>query len=252
VLALALASPVFAATATLSNEDAPRAREVAETARVKPLIDAEKLRPRIAGIWQIEQTISALMTEQRKLPPMKREYRALYDQRVAARKKGKANDPVDICLPAGIPRLVTMNEPFLVAQTPSKVTFFHQFQHWIRHVYLDGPLKLPADAELFWHGMNSGRWEGDDLVIETAGFNGELWLDQAGLPQSPLMQVTERFHLVDTNTLEDVITIDDAGAYTAPWSTRVRFRRLPENTFLPEFNCAEKLLEFPLREYAPQ
>ena len=66
------------------------------------------------------------------------------------------------------------------------------------------------------------------------------------------MKVTERLRLVDANTLEDVVTVDDARYYTAPWSTRVSFRRMPDDTELPEEECSEKLLEFPLKAYAPE
>jgi hypothetical protein len=31
----------------------------------------------------------------------------------------------------------------------------------------------------------------------------------------------------------------------------VTFKRLPDDTFMPEEECSEKLLEFPLKPYAP-
>ncbi len=233
-----------------NSEIAPRAREAAETARVRPLIEAEKLRPRIAGTWKVERFVPAVMTRDGKLPPMTTASRRLYNQRIAERKAGKSDDPVEQCLPPGTPRSLFIDAPYIITQAPVKVTFFHQYQHLIRHVYLDGPLKTD-ELDPLWQGTSSGRWEGDTLVIETSGFNGELWLDQAGLPQSPQMLVTERFRLVDANTLEAVVTFDDKAAYTAPWSTSVRFKRLSNDTPFQDDRCNDKFLEVPLKEIGP-
>ena len=52
------------------------------------------------------------------------------------------------------------------------MTFFHQYKHLIRHVFLDGPPKLD-EPDPNWEGHSSGWWEGDVLRIETIGFNGE-------------------------------------------------------------------------------
>ena len=130
------------------------------------------------------------------------------------------------------------------------MTFFHQYRHLIRHVFLDGPAKL-NEPDPNWEGHSSGWWDDDTLRIETIGFNGEQWLDTAGLPQSPDMKVSEQLRLLDPDTLEDRVTIEDAKYYKAPWTTRVVFKRLPETTFMPEEECSEKLLEVPLKPYAP-
>jgi hypothetical protein len=132
----------------------------------------------------------------------------------------------------------------------AKITFFHQVYHVIRHVYLDGPLKL-EDRDVLWEGHSSGRWEGGALIIESGDFNGQQWVDNTGLPQSPDMRVSERFKLMDANTLEDRITFDDAKYYTAPWTARLLFKRQPSSTLLVEEDCAEKLLDFPMKPYAP-
>ena len=39
-----------------------------------------------------------------------------------------------------------------------------------RPLFIDGR-KLPGDPSPVWQGYSVGRWEGDTLVIETAGFN---------------------------------------------------------------------------------
>ena len=248
-----LSGPAFAQQSSIPQENAATARRLAQEARTKPLIEAEKTRPRIGGYWQISTPVAALTTTEGKAAPLNAAGKKLLNQRAADKKAGKTPDPMEMCLPPGSPRSMLVNQPFLLTQAPAKVTFFMQTRHVIRHVYLDGPLKPPApdDRLNLWEGISSGRWEGDTLIVETGDFNGKQWLDDSGLPQSPDMKVTERFRRIDAATLEDVITIADATYYSRPWSARISFRALPQTTLLIEEQCSEKLLEAPLLEYAP-
>lgn len=251
--ALAFAvSTAALAQSSIPQEDAAAARRAERDAKDKPLLDAERARPRIGGIWKIDHRIAALTTADGKAPPLNAAGKALYRQRAADAKAGKKPDPMEACLPPGTPRAMLVDEPFMLAQTASKITFFHQIYHVIRHVYLDGPLKLGEDRDVLWEGHSSGRWEGDTLVIESGDFNGKQWLDASGLPQSPDMRVTERIKRVGPDTLEDVVTYDDAKYYSAPWTARLLFKAQPKDTILVEEDCAEKLLEFPLKPYAPE
>ena len=247
------AQPLRAADALSSAgpEGQARARVEAAAAKLRPLVEAERTRPRLAGVWRITSVTTTLRTAEGREPPLTAAGRRLYGQRVAARKAGHADDPWDQCLPPGTPRAMWVDAPFLITQAPAKVTLFHQHRHLVRHIWLDGPLKLD-DPDPTWEGVSSGTWAGDTLVVETAAFNGKQWLDASGLPQSPDMKLTERLRLVDAATLEDVVTIDDPRYYAKAWTARATFRRLPDDTELPEEECSEKLLEFPLKGYAPQ
>jgi hypothetical protein len=233
-----------------TNEPGLRARDQAVLDQARAAIDADKKRPRIAGIWQATALATTLKTADGKLPPMTAAGQKLYRARIANRKAGKTHDPTEQCLPPGTPRSLWSGEPVLITQAPAKVTLFHQYRHLIRHVFLDGRATR-AEADPTWEGHSSGWWDGDTLRIQTIGFNGEQWLDAAGLPQSPDMKVDEALRLLDANTLEDTVTMTDARYYRQTWSTRVTFKRLPDDTFMPEEECSEKLLEFPLKPYAP-
>jgi len=264
-----LAAGAALAQSSLSQEEAATARQAAVDKATATLLAAEKTRPRIGGYWRIAQHITTLTTAQGNPPPLNAAGRALYHLRAAAQKtrkkvgqnagnkagqkSDKGGDPMNACLPPGTPRVLLVDEPFLITQAAAKVTFYHQIHHVIRDVYLDGPLKLPPpdDRDVLWQGHSSGRWEGDVLVIESGDFNGKQWLDDSGLPQSPDMRVTERIRLIDASTLEDTITYDDAKYYSAPWTARLSFKAQPASTLLVEEDCAEKLLEVPLKEYAP-
>jgi hypothetical protein len=249
-LALTLAGAALAQS-SIPQEDAASARRAERDARDKALLDAERARPRVGGYWKIDHKIAALTTAEGKAPPLNAAGKALYRQRAADVKAGRKPDPMEACLPPGTPRSLLVDEPFYLAQTAVKVTFFHQVYHVIRHVWLDGPLKLSDDRDVLWEGHSSGRWEGDTLIIESGDFNGKQWLDDSGLPQSPDMRVTERIRRTGADTLEDLITYDDAKYYSAPWTARLTFKAQPKDTILVEEDCAEKLLEYPLKPYAP-
>jgi len=238
---------------SLPAEEDGIARQAAVDNAARPRLDAARAKPYLGGYWRIAQPIKALTTSDGGAPPLNAAGRAAYRQVAAARKAGRNPDPMDACLPPGTPRSLTVDKPFLIAHAAAKVTFFHQVYHVIRHVYLDGPLKPGTeDAEELWEGKSSGRWEGDTLVIETASFNGRQWLDDSGLPQSAGMRVTERIRRVDATTLEDRVTYEDARYYAKPWTARLQFTAQPRSTLLVEEDCAEKLLDFPMKPYAPE
>ena len=255
-LALALLAGVSIAQgaealSSSAREAAGRTRYEAVATQAQGLIDAERQRPRIAGVWRITDPVKTLRTLEGRVPPLNAAGLALQRQRAAGLKAQRSEDPLDRCLPPGTPRILWRDAPFLITQAPSKVTVFHQAQHLVRHLWLDGPLKR-FDADPTWEGVSSAEWQGDTLVVETGAFNGRQWLDATGLPQSEDMKVTERWRLVGGNTLEAVVTVEDARYYKSPWSTRASFSRLPDDTELPEEECSEKLLEYPLKVYAPE
>lgn len=250
VVALAAGASFAQNPALTSHEAQLRERDQAAADKAKALIEADRKHPRIGGMW-LAEPVATVKTVDGKLPPMTAAGQKLYRQRIAERKAGKSDDPVEACLPPGTPRSLWSGQLIFIAQAPAKVTLFHQYKHLIRHVFLDGPPKL-AEPDPNWEGHSSGWWDGDTLRIETIGFNGEQWLDSAGLPQSPDMKVDETLRLLDPNTLEDSVTVTDPRYYSAPWTTKVTYRRQPDNAFMAEDNtCAERLLEVPLKPYAP-
>ncbi len=69
-----------------------------------------------------------------------------------------------------------------------------------------------------WTGHSTGKWEGDTLVVDTIGLNGESWLDNSGHIYSNEVHLTERIRRADRNTLSIDVTIDDPKSFTKPWS----------------------------------
>lgn len=191
------------------------------------------------GVWLIQGDHSTVKTTSGKLPPMTRATAARYSASLEARKAGKPTfDTIQTCRPHGFPRILFASYPIEVLQEPRQVTFIHEVHHMPRMVYLDLTLPKLEDMEPTWMGQSAGHWEGDTLVVETQGFNDLTTLDRAGLPHSTQMRVTERIRKLDSDTLEDLLTIDDPAAYTKPWSTRVTYRRQP-GLRLKEYVCTD-------------
>lgn len=139
----------------------------------------------------------------------------LFDER----KTGElsALDPSANCLPQGVPRINSVPAPFKIFQEPNVVVILYEEFGQFRQIFLDGR-KLVKDPNPQWNGYSQGKWDGDTLVVESSGFNGKLWLDQAGHPATQSLHVMERFRRRDLGHMDIAATIDDPGAYTKPWT----------------------------------
>lgn len=139
----------------------------------------------------------------------------LFDER----KTGElsALDPSANCLPQGVPRINSVPAPFKIFQEPNVVVILYEEFGQFRQIFLDGR-PLVKDPNPQWNGYSQGKWDGDTLVVESSGFNGKLWLDQAGHPAPQSLHVTERFRRRDLGHMDIAATIDDPGAYTKPWT----------------------------------
>ena len=141
--------------------------------------------------------------------------RRLFDERKDGLHSGE--DPDAHCLPQGVPKLGYVSYPWKLVETPSSVVVLYEtFTFW-RQIFTDGRTVDPT-AKPAWMGYSTGRWEGDTLVVTTTGFNGKSWLDQLGRPTTDRLRVTERFTRTHYGHMRIDVTIDDPGAYTAPWS----------------------------------
>ena len=75
-------------------------------------------------------------------------------------------------------------------------------------------------------------------VVDTTGFNESFWIDRRGMPHTEKLRMLERFTRVDTVTIKYEVTIDDPGAYTAPWKTGFNLR-WEDGTELFEYVCQQ-------------
>ncbi len=153
------------------------------------------------------------------------------------RERAPGTNPADNCLPLGIPFASLVSEPVKFVQSPGLLVMLFESADAHRQIYTDGR-PLPQDPFPAWLGYSVGKWEGDTLVIETAGFNDKTWLDAMGHPHSDALRVTERYRRRDFGHMDVEMTFDDPQMYTKPFSIRVTLE-LWANSDLLEFYCNE-------------
>ena len=126
------------------------------------------------------------------------------------------DDPVTNCLPGGPSDM--LNQTYRIMQSPTIMAVIYEgAMGRSRQIHMDGR-KLPEDPNPTWLGYSIGHWEGDTLVVESAGFNNRTWLDRAGHPHSEYLRVTERFRRVDFGHMQFQITYSDPETLTKPLS----------------------------------
>jgi hypothetical protein len=90
----------------------------------------------------------------------------------------------------------------------------------------------------YYSGHSVAHWQGDTLVIETAGLNEKTFVDATGAPHSDAMTTVERVRKLDDGTLEDTVTVTDPEMFTRPWSARFVYDLHPEIR-LEDYVCGE-------------
>jgi hypothetical protein len=149
------------------------------------------------------------------------------------------------CWPPGVPAFQVFRRVELVyfVQTPKEVLIIHEGDNQVRHVYMNVPHS--ADPKPSWYGESVGRYEGDELVVDTIGQNDRTLIDNYGTPHTDKLHVVERFKMIDGGkTLQVLINVDDQGAFTMPWSAIQRFKRVEDRGALIEEPCAENNVSY--------
>jgi hypothetical protein len=172
----------------------------------------------------------------------------------------KANDRVlaggvpyiarERCWPAGVPgfTVYTRVQPIYFIQTPKEVVIYNELGHQYRHVYLDVPHS--AGLKPSWYGESVGRYDGDELVVDTIGLNDRTFVDNYRTPHTEQIHVVERFKLIEGGgILQAHVSVDDPGAFNMPWSAIQRWRRVDRP--LTELMCAENNVDFFNYEVVP-
>ena len=142
-----------------------------------------------------------------------------------------------LCLPSGVPAVFTLIGALEILQGPDTSVFLYQRDNQVRTVYLNqahAPKRGPS-----YYGDSVGHYEGNTLVVDTVGMNDKTWTDAFGTPHTEALHVVEHYRVTNEGTtLEDDFTVEDPGAFTAPWSAVLNYKRarVPK---VEEESCAE-------------
>lgn len=222
VLAMALALPLAAH---------PQAAAQQGTLKTAPAFNPRDL----SGLWF--GGVGGGLRVQGKIAPMTPEGQARFDANTAELKSDRtiSADPTFRCEPPGLPHIYGVGGYSIeFLQTPARIVIFYESIHTFRDIWMDGR-KRSEDADPLWMGFSVGRWEGNDLVVDTTGFNDKTWLNGGGYPHSEALHIVERFHRADLNHMQLEITIDDPKFYTMPWKMGINFTLQPTWEFGESF-----------------
>jgi len=122
----------------------------------------------------------------------------------------------------------------------------------VRRIYLNR--EHSENPKPSWFGESVGRYENGELIVDTVGFveHEYSFVDNYRTPHTKDLHVVERWKIVDGgNGLEAIVTVEDPGAFNAPWSGMARWQKVSRPMI--ESICAENNLNyetfFKLREY---
>jgi hypothetical protein len=173
------------------------------------------------GVWILVRS----NTENLKLTPAGEKLRAAYDF--------QKDDPDMRCIPASFTRIMhTPSPPIEVRQHADSVEINYEFMDVQRRVPLKKGLTVkdaPYTVRKHPHmGRSVGQYEGETLVIETAGQRAGV-LDTLGVPglyQSDQMRTVERF-VPNGKNLQVTVTHYDPVYYLQPLIVNYTYLRLP-------------------------
>ena len=116
------------------------------------------------------------------------------------------------CVPATAPRIVTDPYNFRIEQQTDRVLLHYEKDDVVRTVWLEGHgHPTPTPSEYSHQGYSFGRYEGNQLVVETSKFTYDPHgLNDASpfIPSSQRKKVVERYWREDTMLRADVVTED--------------------------------------------
>jgi len=158
--------------------------------------------------------------------------------------KSKDN-PDAMCMPMGFTQFHQQPQPREIIQLKDKILVLYEANYGLRQIYTDGrTLPKQGDPQPQWYGYSVGRWDGDTLVVESNNLRGaedgpfDGWLDVRGSPYTREAKFTERFTRPSFGRLTIDVTLEDAKAYTKPFTVRIN-QQIMADTELIEFICNE-------------
>ena len=159
------------------------------------------------------------------------------------RRNQAVNHLADACTPGfsmGFPLAGLVSEPIQIVQAPRMTIILYEAGNFHRLIHTDGRA-LPKEFDLpAFNGYSAAHWEGDTLIIETAGFNNKTWLDAMRHPHSDALRTVERFRRRDFGHLDYEITFDDPKMYTRPFSVKIPHELLPDTDIFENYCENEK------------
>jgi hypothetical protein len=201
--------------------------------------------PDITGSWERARDASIPAASQ---PPLKPQYLKEYQAKLQAfREANQKGEPIAdhvvMCLPDGMPGMMSGPFPMEVLQSKGQVTIIQEAYTQVRRILLDREQMKIDDVEPGFYGRSVGHWDSGTLIVDTVGIKeGVLYQN---VPHSKDMRIKERISIGANGLLRDEITIEDPVVLEKPWTFTFGYRRMNDYQLL-EYICEDN------REYADQ
>ena len=135
---------------------------------------------------------------------------------------------------AGPPMMpIIYNNNYQIVQTDAHVVIMAEMMHDARILRLNSE-HLPPEVYK-WMGDSVAEWQGDTLVVHTRNMHPQ----QSHYGSGTGLQVTESFRMVSNDEIVYRFTMNDAVAYTQPWTAEMVLYRRPPADRIYEFACHE-------------
>jgi len=198
-------------------------------------------KPNLQGIWQVRGGPASGNGAAADLKSVVQGGTIPYSPAAAAKKQANfANrqkaDPLNQCFLPGTPRIMYLDYPFQIFQTPEHVAITFEWSSVYRLIYTSGK---PAPHEGFdsWMGNSRGHWEDDTLVVSVTDHNDKTWFDTAGDFHSDALKLTERYTLLNADTIQYEVTVEDPKVFTKSWKMSMPLVRQKNMARLLEYQC---------------
>ena len=139
---------------------------------------------------------------------------------------------------------VVYNNGNQIVQGPGYVVFRNEMIHESRVIPLDGRPHVSPNIKMVM-GDSRGRWEGNDLVVETTNFTDKdaIGSNGAGYPGDPgyhsdQLKVIERFTRTGAKSMDYRITVIDEKTWVKPWTILIQLER-NDDYQMAEYACHE-------------
>ena len=163
--------------------------------------------PNFSGVWLATSPRSVLGANWPELTPRAQMDLDAFDP---------LDDPVIRCVMPTFPRSGFAIYPFEIVQTESMIVFLYESFGMIRRIYMD-ERQPPNYLPLARRGYSVGRWEEDELVIDTTHVAPGL-ITGGGLRQYGDVSVVERYRLIDESRgLEAEVIVTAPESFAGSW-----------------------------------
>ena len=159
------------------------------------------------------------------------------------------------CKTPGMPIVQRLGSPLKFFYEPGMIAIYIENSSMTRFIKLNG--KHSARPNPTFLGESVGHFEGDTLVVDSVGFD-DILLQYGDLPgkgtgpfvlppevifgpHGPHLRMVERIRLIDSETLEDRLTIYDDTVWTKPYvsnAPQIFKRNRGENGWPHEWVCS--------------